>query len=141
MPEPGSYSIVLHYYQPRNASFETEALIQDGHFYSGTAVVDHCPNIAGCRVSLRQRDTNSSFFFIQKNFMITLRTPSDSEMFLDYVLVIPGNSFKEQQLSLISTDVATNLMGSCIQDNYYIDPDSANGKLLSCSVRSLTRST
>jgi len=125
--EPGEYTIVLHYYQPQNAGFEAEALIQDGHFYSGTAAVQHCPNIAGCRVVLRQRETNSSFFFIQKSFTITLRPPSGSKMLLDYALVIPGNSFKEQLLSLPSTDVSPNLVGDCAQSNYYVEPKQAIG--------------
>ena len=60
--------------------------------------------------------------------MITLRTPQDSEMYIDYVLVIPGNSFKENMLSLDNADVGTNLMADCLQNNYYIDPNDANGE-------------
>lgn len=126
--EPGSYSFVLHYYQPKKPSFEAEALIQDGQFYSGTATIDHCPNIAGCRVALHHRESNSSFFGIQKNFMITLRIPQDSEVYLDYLLIIPGNSYREQLLTLGSTDVGTNLMVDCLQSNYNIEPERANGK-------------
>ena len=59
--------------------------------------------------------------------MFTLRTPAESELYLDYLLIIPGNNFKEQQLTLASTDVATNLMADCLQNDYYIDPQNSNG--------------
>ena len=129
--EPGSYSFILHYYQPNKPSFEAEALIQDGQFYSGTAKIEHCPNVAGCRVALHHRDSNSSFFDIQKNFLITLRTPQNSEVYFDYLLVVPSFSYKDQLLSLASTDVGTNLMSDCLQNNFYIESESANGKLSS----------
>lgn len=126
--EPGLYRFVLHYYQPNSPSFEVETLIQNGHFYSGIAKVEHCPNVAGCRVVLKQRDNNSTFFFIQKNFMITLRPTPASELNLDYILVIPGNDFNEQMLSLAPTDGSKSFLSDCLQSNYYMEPDNMSGK-------------
>lgn len=130
VPEKGEYSFVLHYYQPKRTGFVAEVSIHgDGDYRSSVANIDHCPNMAGCRVVLQTRDTNSPFFTIQKNFEIKLQTPQDSELFVDYLYVIPGNQYKEQILSLPSTDVGTNLMTTdCLQNNYYIEPEKANGK-------------
>ena len=130
VPEKGEYSFVLHYYQPKRTGFVAETSIHgDGDYRSSFAVIDHCPNMAGCRAVLQTRDTNSSFFTIQKNFEIKLQTPPDGELLLDYLYVIPGNQFKESVLQLASTDVGTNLMtADCMASNYYIDPEKVNGK-------------
>ena len=130
VPEPGSYAFILHYSQPKNPSFELEALIQDGQFYSGIAPVKYCPNIVGCRVAIRQRESegNSNLFFIQKNFMITLKTPGNMEAAIDYLLVVPAYAFDPSLLETDTKDHSKNILAECIQSNFYIDPNTTSGE-------------
>lgn len=130
VPEEGSYSFVLHYYQPNSSSFRAEILIQNGQFYSGVADIEHCPNIAGCRVVLRQRDTESLYFYIQKNFMITLRPSKGHDLYLDYIMVVPGSDYKPQILASDNENLNA-FMTKCNANSmnyFYIDPELTNGK-------------
>lgn len=127
VPEPGQYSFIAHYYQPDNPNFELEALIQDSHVYSGVAPIEHCPNTAGCRTVLKQKDNNSTFFFIEKNFMINLKTPPNADLALDYVLVVPGNSYDPNMLTQTSKD-SKNKLAECFQNvHLQADPNEVDG--------------
>ncbi|KPM02403.1 paramyosin-like protein 1, partial [Sarcoptes scabiei] len=85
VPKPGPYHFVLNYYQPKNPKFNVDALIQNGHLFSGVAQLQHCPNTVGCRVALQQRDSesNSTAFNIQNNFLLTLKIPKTENIFVD----------------------------------------------------------
>ncbi|XP_027200224.2 laminin subunit alpha [Dermatophagoides pteronyssinus] len=129
--KPGPYYFILNYYQPNNPKFDIDALIQNGHLYSGVATLQHCPNTVGCRVPLKQKDSmewNSTAFSIQKNFQITLKIPTNenspniSDVYLDYLLVIPAENFDEQLIESVPVDGHKNIMAECIKNNYFIDP-------------------
>ncbi|OTF81891.1 hypothetical protein BLA29_006928, partial [Euroglyphus maynei] len=129
VPKPGPYYFMLNYYQPKNPKFNIDALIQNGHLYSGVATLEHCPNNVGCRVALKQKDSewNSTAFTIQKNFQITLKIPTNenspnvSDAYLDYIMVIPAENFDEQSLMSGPSDGHKNIMVECIKNNYFID--------------------
>lgn len=127
VPEPGLYSFILHYYQPNSSQFEIKAEVQDSQVYSGIASIEHCPNIAGCRTVLKHSDTNSTFFFLQNNFIAKLKLLQSSKFFLDYVLIVPGNSFNTNLLTQTSKDTSNRLLADCLENNFFIDPDTAEG--------------
>lgn len=132
VPKPGQYYFILHYYHPDSPNVNVDALIQNGHLYSGETNLEHCPNVAGCRVVLKQRDSdlNSTAFTIQKNFLATFSIPKDENVYLDYLLLVPAENFEEHSLNSEQVSNSKNIMTECIKNNYYIDPNDTTGMTL-----------
>ena len=136
VPRRGLYTYVLHYYQPENANFEMEALIQNGLFHNGIVSIDHCPSRTGCRAVIRQRDTNATFFQVDESFMLTLKAPESKNIWVDYILAVPVDHYDPNILEVKAEDKTSNAVTQCLQNSYYLNPDEASGQSLRYAVNS-----
>ncbi|GAB6025535.1 hypothetical protein CHUAL_011266 [Chamberlinius hualienensis] len=120
IPNTGPYVFIVHYYQPHYPEFELDVLIQNGQFYEGKLPVPFCPSVSGCRSVVISKD-NKNNFQILENFMVTLKRPEGKHVWIDYILAIPKDSFKEEILHSQLIDRSVEFISQCGDKHFYLD--------------------
>lgn len=52
--------------------FDADVLVQNGIFYEAKLPVKHCPNVAGCRSTVKQANGNNIFQLLE-NFIFSVK--------------------------------------------------------------------
>lgn len=118
---PGTSVLVLHYYQPHYPEYELKVLVQNGKFYDAKVAVPHCPSIDGCRSVIEQTEDGNTSFQLDENFVITFKVDEPRSIWLDYILVIPTNEYKQNTLKRMKFDQTKEFIKKCGQNHFYID--------------------
>ena len=88
----GYYVFIVHYYQPKHPQFEMDVLLQNGQFYEAKLSAPLCTSNSGCRAVIRQDDGNQNFNILE-NFVLSLKTPQNKSVWVDYVYVVPSDEY------------------------------------------------
>lgn len=129
--------LLLHYIQSESPGFDLDVTITHGSsndHYSSAVQVDYCPTLAGCRAFIKQRDSNSSVFFLEDDFEVTITTPNGTNILLDYVLAIPIDDIKlgersqyDKLMKLAPQEKALDFIKNCGASNAFnMNPNTAS---------------
>lgn len=121
VPTPGRYVILVKFYQPYHPKFNIDYRIQvDQQTLEGKFPVRHCPSNIGCREVVKG-EGEYIWFDIEDSFGLTLTNANPSkEVWLDFVLLVPADQFKEYLLTQETFDQTKEFIQYCGQDHFHI---------------------
>lgn len=119
VPNPGLYTVIVHYYQPDFPEFEAELLIQNGQMYEAKVPLSHCPSTSGCRAVVAQINGDNKFQLIE-NFIAAFKVPRNKHVYLDYLLVVPYDLFNIRLLEEEDLDRTGEFIATCGNNHFHI---------------------
>uniref|UniRef100_H3AL54 Laminin subunit alpha 5 n=1 Tax=Latimeria chalumnae TaxID=7897 RepID=H3AL54_LATCH len=121
----GPYAFILHYYQPNHPAFPVEVLINGGRIWQGSANATFCPHGYGCR-SLVISENQIILDVTDHNLSVTIRVPEGKTLWLDYVLVVPEESYNSNYLNEEPLDKSYKFISSCGISSFYINSKASS---------------
>uniref|UniRef100_A0A8C4TQL5 Laminin subunit alpha 5 n=1 Tax=Falco tinnunculus TaxID=100819 RepID=A0A8C4TQL5_FALTI len=109
----GRYAFVLHYYQPNHPTFPVEVLINGGRIWQGQTSANFCPHGYGCR-SLVLSEDQIILDITDNDLTVVVRVPEGKQLWLDYILVVPEDSYSSQYLQEEPLDKSYDFISSCV---------------------------
>uniref|UniRef100_A0A8B9U3Z8 Laminin subunit alpha 5 n=1 Tax=Anas zonorhyncha TaxID=75864 RepID=A0A8B9U3Z8_9AVES len=109
----GRYAFILHYYQPNHPTFPVEVLINGGRIWQGQTNATFCPHGYGCR-SLVVSEDQIILDVTDNDLTVVVRVPEGKQLWLDYILVVPEDSYSSQYLQEEPLDKSYDFISSCV---------------------------
>uniref|UniRef100_A0A663MV19 Laminin subunit alpha 5 n=1 Tax=Athene cunicularia TaxID=194338 RepID=A0A663MV19_ATHCN len=117
----GRYAFILHYYQPNHPTFPVEVLINGGRIWQGQTNANFCPHGYGCR-SLVVSEDQIILDVTDNDLTVVVRVPEG----VDYILVVPEDSYSSQYLQEEPLDKSYDFISSCGINSFYINPSTSS---------------
>uniref|UniRef100_H0ZBT3 Laminin subunit alpha 5 n=1 Tax=Taeniopygia guttata TaxID=59729 RepID=H0ZBT3_TAEGU len=108
----GRYAFILHFYQPSHPTFPVEVLINGGRIWQGQTNANFCPHGYGCR-SLVVSEDQIILDVTDNDLTVVVRVPEGKQLWLDYILVVPEDSYTSQYLQEEPLDKSYDFISSC----------------------------
>ncbi|XP_010149624.1 PREDICTED: laminin subunit alpha-5, partial [Eurypyga helias] len=121
----GRYAFILHYYQPNHPTFPVEVLINGGRIWQGQTSAAFCPHGYGCR-SLVVSEDQIILDVTDNDLTVVVRVPEGKQLWLDYILVVPEDSYTSQYLQEEPLDKSYDFISSCGINSFYINPSTSS---------------
>ncbi|PKU36259.1 laminin subunit alpha-5 [Limosa lapponica baueri] len=121
----GRYAFILHYYQPNHPAFPVEVLINGGRIWQGQTTATFCPHGYGCR-SLVVSEDQIVLDVTDNDLTVVVRVPEGKRLWLDYILVVPEDSYSSQYLQEEPLDKSYDFISSCGVNSFYINPSTSS---------------
>ncbi|KAI1233486.1 hypothetical protein IHE44_0004667 [Lamprotornis superbus] len=115
----GRYAFILHFYQPNHPTFPVEVLINGGRIWQGQTNANFCPHGYGCR-SLVVSEDQIILDVTDNDLTVVVRVPEGKQLWLDYILVVPEDSYTSQYLQEEPLDKSYDFISSCGINSFYI---------------------
>ncbi|KAG9474548.1 hypothetical protein GDO78_004706 [Eleutherodactylus coqui] len=122
---PGRYAFIIHYYQPSQPSFTIEVQVHGGRVWRGSANATFCPHGFGCR-SLVLSEDQAILDVTDNDLSVTVRVPDGKIIWLEYILVIPEDSYSSSYLVEEPLDKSYYFISQCGANSFQSNP--ANSK-------------
>ncbi|XP_074640335.1 laminin subunit alpha-like [Tubulanus polymorphus] len=119
----GKYKYVLHYYQPYKPRFDVNVTVEVGDkIYHGKIKADFCPSTAGCRAVIEFANATgpTTLELDSNNFKITLNNTNKDAIWVDYVIVIPDEQFKEDITKPLPIDNSGFFLTNCVDESFQV---------------------
>ncbi|XP_036940486.1 laminin subunit alpha-3-like isoform X2 [Acanthopagrus latus] len=137
-PLTGRNVVVVHYHQPEHPSFPVEVRVNAGREWKGSINASFCPAVSGCR-EVVIADRRIALDFDQNSWQpptISVIVPPRKTLTLDYILLVPDNSYTPDLLKEKPLDKSADFIQQCRGEGFYIDP-RASSQFCRDSARSL----
>ncbi|XP_075032849.1 laminin subunit alpha-5 isoform X1 [Mixophyes fleayi] len=121
---PGRYAFIIHYYQPSQATFALKVQVHGGRFWQGSANATFCPHGYGCR-SLVLSEDQATLDVTDSDLSVSIRVPDGKIVWLEYVLVIPEDSYSSSYLVEEPLDKSYNFISQCGANSFQSNPSSS----------------
>lgn len=121
----GRYAFILHYYQPTYPTFPVEVLINGGRIWQGQTNATFCPHGYGCR-SLVVSENQIVLDVTDNDLHVIIRVPENQHLWLDYILVIPEDSYGSSYLLEEPLDKSYDFISNCGVNGFYINPSTSS---------------
>nr|XP_033819501.1 laminin subunit alpha-5 isoform X1 [Geotrypetes seraphini] len=121
----GRYAFILQYYQPSYPTFQIEVLVNGGRIWQGLVNASFCPHGHGCR-SLMMSENRIILDLTDNDLSVTVRIPEDRMLWLDYILIIPEDSYSSDSLVEEPVDKSYEFISTCGLNSFYINPLSSS---------------
>uniref|UniRef100_A0A8C3D650 Laminin subunit alpha 5 n=1 Tax=Corvus moneduloides TaxID=1196302 RepID=A0A8C3D650_CORMO len=121
----GRYAFILHFYQPNHPTFPVEVLINGGRIWQGQTNANFCPHAYGCR-SLVVSENQIVLDVTDNDLTVVVRVPEGKQLWLDYILVVPEDSYTSQYLQEEPLDKSYDFISSCGINSFYINPSTSS---------------
>ncbi|KAG8566984.1 hypothetical protein GDO81_013453 [Engystomops pustulosus] len=118
---PGRYAFIIHYYQPLEPSFTIEVQVNGGRVWRGSANTTFCPHGYGCR-SLVIAEEQAILDVSDNDLSVTIRVPDGKIIWLEYILVIPEDSYSSSYLVEEPLDKSYNFISQCGVNSFQSNP-------------------
>eukprot|EP00063_Salmo_salar_P020916 XP_013995751.1 PREDICTED: laminin subunit alpha-3-like isoform X7 [Salmo salar] len=131
----GRYVFVVHYCQPEHTTFPVEVRVEAGRTWTGFVNASFCPGVSCCRkVVIAER--RIALDIPQQDVAISLKVPPGKTLTLDYILVVPDDSYTPDLLKEMPLDKSSDFTRQCEGQGFYIDPRTSS-QFCQVSTRSL----
>uniref|UniRef100_A0A8C3RSN0 Laminin subunit alpha 5 n=1 Tax=Chelydra serpentina TaxID=8475 RepID=A0A8C3RSN0_CHESE len=121
----GRYAFIMHYYQPNHPTFPVEVLINGGRIWQGQAKATFCPHGYGCR-SVVVSENQIILDVTDNELTVIVRVPAGRQLWLDYILVVPEDSYSSHYLLEEPLDKSYEFISSCGVNSFYINPTTSS---------------
>uniref|UniRef100_A0A8C3PFP2 Laminin subunit alpha 5 n=1 Tax=Chrysemys picta bellii TaxID=8478 RepID=A0A8C3PFP2_CHRPI len=121
----GRYAFIVHYYQPNHPTFPVEVLINGGRIWQGQAKAAFCPHGYGCR-SVVVSENQIILDVTDNELTVIVRVPAGRQLWLDYILVVPEDSYSSHYLLEEPLDKSYEFISSCGVNSFYINPTTSS---------------
>ncbi|XP_008332400.1 laminin subunit alpha-3 isoform X3 [Cynoglossus semilaevis] len=129
VPLPGRYVVVIHYHQPEHTSFPVEVRVNTGRDWRGSINASFCPAVSGCR-EVVVADGRIALDFAQNSWRpqtISVIVPPRKTLILDYILLVPDDSYTPELLKEKPLDNSEDFIQLCRGEGFYIDWRTSSG--------------
>ncbi|XP_031422129.1 laminin subunit alpha-5 isoform X2 [Clupea harengus] len=123
--ELGRYVFILHYHQPDHPTYATQVYVNGGRIWQGHANASFCPHGYGCR-SILIAENQIILDVTDHEVIVRVHVPEGKTLWLDYVLVVPENSYSSSFLHEEPLDKSYDFISNCGQNSFYIDMDKSS---------------
>ncbi|XP_073463613.1 laminin subunit alpha-5 isoform X3 [Aquarana catesbeiana] len=117
VPSPGRYAFMIHYYQPSQPSFTLEVQVHGGRVWRGSANATFCPHGFGCR-SLVLSEDQAILGMTDSDITVTVHVPDGKIIWLEYILVIPEDSYSSSYLVEEPLDKSYSFISQCSTNSF-----------------------
>uniref|UniRef100_A0A8D0HF41 Laminin subunit alpha 5 n=1 Tax=Sphenodon punctatus TaxID=8508 RepID=A0A8D0HF41_SPHPU len=117
----GRYAFILHCYQPNHPTFPVEVLINGGRVWQGQANATFCTHGYGCR-SLVTSENQIILDVTDNDLRVIVRVPDNRQLWLDYILVVPEDSYGSDCLLEEPLDKSYDFISTCGINSFFINP-------------------
>ncbi|KAM4622730.1 laminin subunit alpha-5-like [Discoglossus pictus] len=114
---PGRFAFIVHYYQPIHTTFTIDVTVHGGRIWQGSANATFCPHGYGCR-SLVVSENQVILDVAENDLSVTVRVPEGKILWLEYVLVIPEDSYSSTYLLEEPLDKSYNFISQCSANSF-----------------------
>ncbi|KAM7125584.1 laminin subunit alpha-5 [Molossus nigricans] len=125
VPALGRYAFLLHGYQPAHPTFSVEVLINGGRIWQGHANATFCPHGYGCR-TLVVCEGQAILDVTDSELTVTVRVPEGRWFWLEYVLVVPEDTYSPSYLREEPLDKSYDFINQCASHGYHISATSSS---------------
>ncbi|XP_035811801.2 laminin subunit alpha-3 isoform X2 [Amphiprion ocellaris] len=127
VPLPGRYVVVVHYRQPEHTSFPVEVRVNAGREWKGLINATFCPAVSGCRmVVIADGRIALDFDNSWQPPTISVTVPPMKTLILDYVLLVPDNTYTPELLKEKPLDKSADFIQQCRGEGFFIDPRTSS---------------
>ncbi|XP_072901622.1 laminin subunit alpha-3 isoform X2 [Hemitrygon akajei] len=125
VPNAGEYVVLVHFYQPLYATFPVKVTVDGTGPYSGSFSASFCPHAFGCRT---QVITGKRIEFDLRNqeVSLTLTVPKDKALWVEYILIIPSDSYSPDLQNEKPLDKSYDFITACGGNSFHIDPETSS---------------
>ncbi|XP_058487895.1 laminin subunit alpha-3-like isoform X2 [Solea solea] len=123
LPLPGRYVVVVHYHQPEHTTFPVEVRVDAGREWKGSINASFCPAVSGCR-EVVIADGRIALDLEHNSWrlpVISVIVPPMKTLTLDYILLVPDNSYTPELLKEKPLDNSADFIQRCRGEGFYID--------------------
>ncbi|XP_051468097.1 laminin subunit alpha-3 [Apus apus] len=135
VPRLGRYVFVVHFYQPAYPMFPVQVHVDAGHVWSGSFNASFCPHTSGCRDQV-VAENKIELDISEPEVSVTVMIPDARMLVLDYVLVVPADTYSYKILDKKTVDKSFDFISQCGGNSFYIDLEGSSA-FCKDSVRSL----
>ncbi|XP_053322196.1 laminin subunit alpha-3 [Spea bombifrons] len=121
IPHMGRYVFIIHYRQTEAPTFPVVVLVNGGILWSGVFNASFCPNLMGCR-DLVIADNRIALDVTSPELFVTLEVPQEKSLILEYILLVPADSYTNDILQEKPLDKSFDFINICGENSFYIDP-------------------
>ncbi|XP_072557894.1 laminin subunit alpha-5 isoform X1 [Paramormyrops kingsleyae] len=121
----GRYVVILHHHQPLYATFTLQVFLNGGRVWQGHANATFCPHAYGCR-SIMVAENQIILDVTDNDVFLTVQVPIGKTLWLDYVLLVPEESYSSNYLDEEPLDKSYDFISSCGQNSFYINPTTSS---------------
>ncbi|XP_039719672.1 laminin subunit alpha-5 [Pteropus medius] len=125
VPALGRYAVLLHGFQPAHPTFVVEVLVNGGRIWQGHANASFCPHGYGCR-ALVLCEGQALLDVTDSELTVTVRVPEGRWLWLEYVLVVPEDTYSSSYLREEPLDKSYHFISHCASQGYHVSPSSAS---------------
>ncbi|MFT7812246.1 laminin subunit alpha-3 [Arapaima gigas] len=125
VPVTGRYVFLVHFLQLEHPSFSVEVLVDGGRPWLGSINASFCPQVSGCRQPFIA-EKRIALQVPQLELTVTLRVPRGKTLILDYILVVPDESYSPELLKEKPLDKSSDFINQCGADSFFINSSSAS---------------
>uniref|UniRef100_A0A8C5MWE3 Laminin subunit alpha 3 n=1 Tax=Leptobrachium leishanense TaxID=445787 RepID=A0A8C5MWE3_9ANUR len=124
IPHLGRYVFIAHYHQAHSPLFPVSVYINGGIPWSGSFNASYCPNVLGCR-ELVIADNRIALDITNPEISVTIEVPQENYLVLEYILLVPGDSYTNDILLEKPLDKSSDFINMCGENSFYIDPGTS----------------
>ncbi|XP_046883214.1 laminin subunit alpha-3-like isoform X2 [Hypomesus transpacificus] len=135
VPSPSRYVVVVHFRQPEHTTFPVEVVVDAGRRWMGSVNASLCPALSGCR-ELVIAEKRIALDLPQEPLTISLRVPPGKTLTLDYILLVPDDSYTPDLLKEKPLDKSSEFSRLCGAEGFSIHPRTSS-RFCQDSARSL----
>jgi len=108
------YVFMLHYYNPRHTSFESEATINSSISQTGTFDVKFCPHAQGCRAVFTTSEGNVVVDNLENSpVSVQISVPESKSFWVEYIMAVPESSYNPSLFDVDAIDKSPDFLRLC----------------------------
>ncbi|KAJ8372354.1 hypothetical protein AAFF_G00290230 [Aldrovandia affinis] len=124
VPAVGRYMFVVHFRQPEHPTFPVEVQVDAGRLWKGSVNASFCPRVSGCRDQVIA-ERRIALDLPRQELSVMLRVPPGKTLILDYILVVPDESYRRELLKEKPLGKSSDFTNLCGGNSFHIDPSSS----------------
>ncbi|XP_059144333.1 laminin subunit alpha-like [Physella acuta] len=123
--KPGQYVFVVHYYMPSLAGLNIPiTMYVDGKEFTGTFSPIYCPNIVGCRETIKFDATGGNALrMTATDVKVVFNSTTGGKIWLDYLLIVPQDQYKYDVLDVQPIDKSGEFLNLCVDEGFQLRSD------------------
>ncbi|XP_055884413.1 laminin subunit alpha-like isoform X2 [Biomphalaria glabrata] len=122
VPKPGQYVFIVHYYMPKEAGLAIPvSVFADGVESTGIFSPRFCPNIVGCRATIRFDISGGNVVRLTgTDIKAVFNGTRVGQIWLDYMLIVPVDQYNPDFLDVLPVDKSAEFLKKCVDDGFQL---------------------
>ncbi|KAK6179097.1 hypothetical protein SNE40_011531 [Patella caerulea] len=117
---PSQHVFLIQYYQPNSVGIDVPVTVYvGGQPIKGVFHSTYCPSVTGCRGTVKFDEVSSEILTLKDtNVRLVVNNTEDTDLWLDYVLLVPAGNYRLTDLDLNPIDKSANFLKRCVNEGF-----------------------